>query len=61
MDSLAYIAWVLICAAIGAWYARRQNRRRLDAKEMRTAYALFGAIIGALFALAVLFLGWIVG
>jgi len=59
MDSFAYVAWVLICVAIGAWYASRQNHRRLDAKEMGSAYALVGAIVGAFFALSILFLGWI--
>jgi hypothetical protein len=52
---------VLICAAIEAWCARHRNRRELDAKETGFTYALVGAIIGAVFALAVLFLAWIVG
>jgi hypothetical protein len=59
MEFLAYVTWVLVCAAVGAWYAYRQNRHKLDAKETGGIYALAGAIIGAIIALAILLLGWI--
>jgi hypothetical protein len=61
VDLFGYIAWMLVCAALGAWYARRQNRDRLDAAEMGATYILIGAIVGALFAVAVLLLGWLIG
>jgi uncharacterized membrane protein YfcA len=59
MDWLGYISWVLAGALFGAWYARRQNRDRLDAATTSASYALLGAFVGGLLALAILFLGWI--